>query len=104
MVESMRELHHLQKVDEECLPHASCFCRSHALNLRLIAALYAVSRVLSRTLDVNETLRDVLRVLHDEAGLCRGLLSVLDQESGKLAIHTIYSPDGVVEDDAKYGP
>src|SRR5574343_1601369 len=104
MVESMRELHHLQKVDEECLPHASGFCRTHELNLLLISALYAVSRVLRRTLDVNQTLRDVLRVLHDEAGLCRGLLSVLDQESGKLAIHTIYSPDGLVEDDAKYGP
>ena len=104
MVDSMRELHHLQKVDEECLPHSAGFCRTHELNLLLISALYAVSRVLSRTLDVNETLRDVLRVLHDEAGLCRGLLSVLDQESGKLAIHTIYSPDGLVEDDAKYGP
>ena len=104
MVDSMRELHHLQKVDEECLPHSTGFCRTHELNLLLISALYAVSRVLSRTLDVNETLRDVLRVLHDEAGLCRGLLSVLDQESGKLAIHTIYSPDGLVEDDAKYGP
>ena len=104
MVDSMRELHHLQKVDEECLPHSAGFCRTHELNLLLISALYAVSRVLSRTLDVNETLRDVLRVLHDEAGLCRGLLSVLDQESGKLSIHTIYSPDGLVEDDAKYGP
>jgi Nif-specific regulatory protein len=37
-----------------------------------LAALYAVSRVLSRSLDFNETLRDVLRVLHDEAGLARG--------------------------------
>ncbi|KXB31554.1 nif-specific transcriptional activator NifA [Dechloromonas denitrificans] len=70
----------------------------------LLAALYAVSRVLSRSLAFNETLRDVLRVLHDEAGLSRGLIGVVDAETGKLAIHTIYNPDGPNSDDAQYGP
>ena len=51
------------------------YCRTHELNIMLLAALYAVSRVLSRSLAFNESLRDVLRILHDEAGLTCGLIS-----------------------------
>lgn len=89
--------------DDECPPPGG-FCRTHELNILLLSALYAVSRVLSRSLAFSETLRDVLRVLHDEAGLSRGLIGVVSQETGKLAIHTIYNPDGPDSDDAQYGP
>ncbi len=89
--------------DKDC-PTPGNFCRTHELNILLLAALYAVSRVLSRSLAFNETLRDVLRVLHDEAGLTRGLIGVVDAESGKLGIHTIYNPDGPDSDDGQYGP
>jgi Nif-specific regulatory protein len=95
--------HTLHPLSDECPPPGG-FCRTHELNIQLLAALYAVSRVLSRTLDFNETLRDVLRVLHDEAGLTRGLISVVDPDSGKLNIHTIYSPEGPILDDNQYGP
>jgi Nif-specific regulatory protein len=95
--------HIIHNADAECIP-AGGFCRTHELNILLLAALYAVSRVLSRSLAFNETLRDVLRVLHDEAGLTRGLISVVNPETGKLAIHTIYNPDGPDSDDAQYGP
>ena len=88
---------------EDCPPPGG-FCRTHELNILLLAALYAVSRVLSRSLAFNESLRDVLRVLHDEAGLTRGLISVVDPETGKLNIHTIYNPDGPHTDDTQYGP
>ena len=54
--------HTLHPFNDECPPTGG-FCRTHELNIQLLAALYAVSRVLSRTLDFNETLRDVLRVL-----------------------------------------
>ncbi len=87
----------------EC-PSRSGYCRTHELNILLIAALYAVSRVLSRSLDYNDTLRDVLRVLHDEAELTRGLIAVVNPGSGKLNIHSIYSPNGMIQDDAQYGP
>jgi hypothetical protein len=89
--------------DDECPPPGG-FCRTHELNILLLSALYAVSRVLSRSLAFSETLRDVLRVLHDEAGLSRGLIGVVSQETGKLTIHTIYNPDGPDSDDAQYGP
>jgi Nif-specific regulatory protein len=95
--------HVITPLNEDCPPKGG-FCRTHELNIQLLAALYAVSRVLSRSLDYNETLRDVLRVLHDEAGMTRGLLSVLDPDSGKLNIHTIYTPEGPVPDDNEYGP
>ena len=96
--------HHIHSVAADTCPPVGGFCRTHELNIQLLAALYAVSRVLSRSLDYNETLRDVLRVLHDEAGMTRGLLSVLDPDSGKLNIHTIYTPEGPVPDDNEYGP
>lgn len=94
---------HIANATDECPPPGG-YCRTHELNILLLAALYAVSRVLSRSLDFNETLRDVLRVLHDEAGLARGLISVVNPETGKLSIHSIYSPDGLIQDDAQYGP
>ena len=76
---------HIIHSADDCPPPGG-YCRTHELNLLLLAALYAVSRVLSRSLDFNESLRDVLRVLHDEAGLTRGLISVVDPDSGKLNI------------------
>ncbi|MCG2577024.1 nif-specific transcriptional activator NifA [Dechloromonas sp. XY25] len=94
---------HIANANDECPPSGG-YCRTHELNILLLAALYAVSRVLSRSLDFNETLRDVLRVLHDEAGLARGLIAVVNPESGKLSIHSIYSPEGLIQDDAQYGP
>jgi len=94
---------HIIQSADDCPPPGG-YCRTHELNLLLLAALYAVSRVLSRSLDFNESLRDVLRVLHDEAGLTRGLISVVDPDSGKLNIHTIYTPEGPILDDAQYGP
>ncbi|HRC60396.1 Nif-specific regulatory protein [Candidatus Propionivibrio aalborgensis] len=68
------------------------YCRTHELNIMLLAALYAVSRVLSRSLAFNESLRDVLRILHDEAGLTCGLISVVDQPTGNLTAHVLHHP------------
>jgi len=95
--------HHTIHSAEECPPSGG-YCRTHELNILLLSALYAVSRVLSRSLAFNETLHDVLRVLHEEAGLSRGLIGVVNAESGKLAVHTIYNPDGPSADPAQYGP
>jgi len=79
------------------------YCRSHELNQLLIGALYAVSRALSRSLDFNDTLAEVLRVLHDEADLTRGMIAVVDSE-GHLAIHAMHSPDGHPTPEMRYRP
>jgi Nif-specific regulatory protein len=78
------------------------YCRTHELNILLLAALYAVSRVLSRSLAFKESLRDVLRVLHDEAGMTFGMVGVVDPHSGNLTAHAIHHPAGVGE--VKYLP
>ena len=68
-------------MDTPAPPHAAggqgCrFCPTHSLNLLQLSALYAVSQVLNPHLDTADMLREMLRVLHDEAGLtrpdCRG--------------------------------
>jgi Nif-specific regulatory protein len=71
---------------------SSGYCRTHELNILLLAALYAVSRVLSRSLAFDESLRDVLRVLDEEAGLTCGMISVVDPQSGKLSAHVLHHP------------
>ncbi|MCK6375189.1 MAG: nif-specific transcriptional activator NifA [Zoogloea sp.] len=77
----------------DCPPPGG-YCRTHELNIQLLAALYAVSRVLSRSLVFEETLRDVLRVLQDEAGLTAGMIGVVDAQSGNLITHTLHHPSG----------
>jgi Nif-specific regulatory protein len=93
--------HHVIHPAEDC-PPANGYCRTHELNILLLAALYAVSRVLSRSLAFNETLRDVLRVLHDEAGLNHGMISVVDPQSGNLTAHALHHPAGL--GDVTYQP
>jgi len=69
-----------------------------------LAALYAVSQILSRSLDYHETLREVLRVLHDEASLLHGMISVLEPETGELNLHVLHGHRGVGSDDIRYQP
>ncbi|WP_291992820.1 nif-specific transcriptional activator NifA [Candidatus Accumulibacter sp. ACC003] len=78
-------------------PPANGYCRTHELNIVLLAAFYAVSRVLSRSLAFKETQRDVLRILHEEAGLTCGMISVLDPQSGNLKAHELHHPAGVAD-------
>ncbi len=100
----MREehIHHLSP-EPDCMP-ATGFCRTHELNILLITALYAVSRVLSRSLAFNESLRDVLRVLHDEAGLSYGMIGVVDPQTGNLSAHALHNPNGPSLGDIQYQP
>ncbi len=73
------------------------YCRSHGLHLLQMGALYAVSQVLSRSLDYRETMREVLRLLAEEAGLLHGMVSVVDPETGSLVIHAIVGDESDVD-------
>lgn len=55
----------------------------------LMETLYCVSVILSRSLDVKHTPQEVLRVLEESAGLTRGMLSVLDPDSGELVVNAV---------------
>ena len=65
------------------------YCETHELHLAQFEALYAVSQILSRSLNYRDTLREVLSILDDVAGLAHGLVSVVDAESGALMVEAV---------------
>jgi Nif-specific regulatory protein len=68
-----------------------------ARRLRLLdsqlAVLLEVSGVLSRSLNLRQTLRELLRVLHDRGRLSHGLVALLDQDSGNLLVSALHHDD-----------
>jgi Nif-specific regulatory protein len=67
-----------------------------------LAALFDVSRVLSRSLQLRETLRTLLRSLHEHGRLCRGMISLLDEESGDLLISAVHDDDAAPFEKVRY--
>ncbi|MDP1653880.1 MAG: nif-specific transcriptional activator NifA [Rhodocyclaceae bacterium] len=65
----------------------ACLCSNTEVD-----TIYRVSEVLSRSLDYRQTLRDVLDVLAG-AGLSRGLVSVVDIDSGDLTVTAVHGLD-----------
>ena len=63
--------------------------RSELLESEL-ETLYRVSHILNRSLDPNETVKDVLKILHEQGGMQRGMVTLLDTESGELLLNAIY--------------
>ncbi|MQY52167.1 nif-specific transcriptional activator NifA [Rhodocyclus gracilis] len=57
-----------------------------------VDTIYRVSEILSRSLDYRQTMRDVLAALAD-AGLGRGLIIVIDAESGDLMVNAVHGFD-----------
>jgi Nif-specific regulatory protein len=73
--------------------HTDGYCRSHELHLTHFAALYAVSQILSRSLDYRETIQGVLRVLNDEANLTGGMVGVVEPDTGHLLVQSVHGMD-----------
>jgi len=74
-----------------------------ALYARELSALYAVSKVLSRSLNLHETLKGVLQQLHSEAGMERGMVTLLEPGSGELLLSAVYGVDHYEEiSDVRY--
>jgi Nif-specific regulatory protein len=64
--------------------------------------LYRVSRILSQSLDYRQTLDEVLRTLAESAGLTRGMISVIDPESGDLVIDAVHGLDAAAYQPVRY--
>ncbi|MBI4984830.1 MAG: nif-specific transcriptional activator NifA [Rhodocyclales bacterium] len=60
-----------------------------ALHRIELETLYRVGEVLSRSLDFRLTVREVLRALDELAGMSRGMVTVLDPESGDLVVNAV---------------
>lgn len=66
--------------------------------------LYQVSQVLSRSLDLKETLMAVLRVLHEGVGLERGMVSLVEPETGELQVSVAHGLADIFIEEIRYRP
>ncbi|HBG95835.1 MAG TPA: nif-specific transcriptional activator NifA [Chromatiaceae bacterium] len=69
-----------------------------------LAALFDVSRVLNRSLELRDTLREVLRTLHDHGRMCMGMISLLDENSGELLVGALHDNDAAPFEKIRYRP
>jgi len=71
--------------------------RSELLEIEL-STLFSVSRILSQPYQMDEMLERVLQVLHDRGELLRGVVSLVDPDSGALLVSAVHGqispPDG----------
>jgi Nif-specific regulatory protein len=67
-------------------------------------ALYAVSRVLSHSLNFRETLRGVLKILNDIGGLHYGMVCLVDEETGDLLVSGMHEQDAKPFKSVRYRP
>jgi len=66
-----------------------------------VDTMYQVSEILSRSLDYRQTLLDVLNVLAT-AGLSRGMVSVVESDSGDLAVTALHGFDAAAFSPIRY--
>jgi Nif-specific regulatory protein len=69
-----------------------------------LETLFQVSQVLSRSLDLRETLAGVLRALHEGGGLERGMVTLADQDTGESQIVAVHGIGTLRTQDIRYQP
>jgi len=69
-----------------------------------LEALYKVGRVLSRSLNLHETMKAVLEVLNDETGMERGMIALIDRDSGHLRVRAVHGLDTAKAAEVIYMP
>jgi len=77
--------------------------RSELLEIQL-ETLYQVSQVLSGPFNLQETLTRLLQVLHEQGGMQRGMVSLLDPERGELLVSAVHGQDAQRIEEIRYGP
>jgi len=69
-----------------------------------LEALYKVGRVLSRSLNLHETMKAVLEVLNDETGMERGMIALIDRDNGNLRVRAVHGLDTAEAGEVTYQP
>lgn len=77
--------------------------RCELLESRL-QTLYEVSRVLSQTLEPQDSIKGLLQVLHDGVSLLRGMVALRDPDKGDLVVSSTFHDDHHEEPDVRYAP
>ena len=68
-----------------------------------LEALYEVTQVLNQSLHLQDTLLGVLETLHSKAGMQRGMVTLLEPESGELLLSAVHHAANVtLTDDVRY--
>lgn len=82
---------------------ADFFDRDELIEAEL-EALYKVGQVLSQSLNLHETLKALLEVLNDQTGMERGMVALVDKDSGALKINAVHGLDPDVTSGVSYQP
>ena len=69
-----------------------------------LETLYQVSQILSRSLNLQDTLQEVLKVLNDSGRLRTGMVSLLDEESGELMVSALHDDEKPLAKNVRYRP
>ena len=69
-----------------------------------LAALFEVSSVLSRSLNLSQTLREVLEVLHRRGRMCKGMVCLVDEETGDLLVSALHQDRVAPFESVRYQP
>jgi len=69
-----------------------------------LTALFEVSSVLSRSLMLSQTLTEVLEVLHEHGRLSKGMVSLVDRETGELLVSALQENGVAPFESVRYQP
>jgi Nif-specific regulatory protein len=69
-----------------------------------LETLFQVSQVLSRSLDLKETLAGVLRAVHEGGGLERGMVTLADPDTGEQQVIAVHGPETMKLENIRYQP
>ncbi len=70
-----------------------------------LETLYRVSQVLSKSLDLEQTLAEVLKLLNDQGRLFNGMVALLDEDSRELMVYAVHDKSGLIPGESvRYQP
>ena len=58
--------------------------------LKSLSLLFEISQTLERSMDLNEVIQPVLRLMAEHMGMMRGTITLLDRKSGEIFIDAAY--------------